>query len=79
MGLTAAERQRRYVQRHLKDGTESRVSLVLSSSAHAALARLAKHRGVSRRALIESLLADAERQVLEASADAGGYLDALLR
>lgn len=73
MGMTAAERQRRYMQRHIADGTDTRVCIMLSAQAHAALRRLARHRGCSQRALVESLLLAAEDQAVLALADPNAY------
>lgn len=64
MGMTAAERQRRYMQRHVADGTDTRTVFMLSAQAHAALRRLARHRGCSQRALVESLLLAAENDTV---------------
>lgn len=61
---TNAERQRAYRQRHLQDvdGAGERLNMVVSVQAKAQLGRLASHHGISQRAMLERLLAEAERQ-----------------
>jgi macrodomain Ter protein organizer (MatP/YcbG family) len=70
---TAAERQRAYRQRHLKDeaGSGERLSMVISVSAKAKLGRLARHYGMTKRQVIEKLLGDAE----SSAGNAPGYYD----
>ena len=60
---TNAERQRAYRQRHLQDvdGSGERLNMVFSVQAKAQLGRLARHHGISQRAMLERLLAAAER------------------
>ncbi|MBK7520108.1 MAG: hypothetical protein IPJ33_19600 [Gammaproteobacteria bacterium] len=60
---TNAERQRAYRQRHLQDvdGSGERLNMVVSVQAKAQLGRLARHHGISQRAMLERLLAAAER------------------
>ena len=70
---TNAERQRAYRQRHLQDvdSIGARLNLVVSVQAKAQLGRLARHHGVSQRAMLERLLAEAE----QAAPGAVGYFD----
>ena len=70
---TNAERQRAYRQRHLQDvdSIGARLNLVVSVQAKAQLRRLARHHGISQRAMVERLLAEAE----QASAGAARYFD----
>ena len=60
---TNAERQRAYRQRPLQDvdGSGERLNMVVSVQAKAQLGRLARHHGISQRAMLERLLAAAER------------------
>ena len=62
---TAAERQHAYRQRHLAEGEAARLNVVIDYSAKAQLSRLARHRGTTQRAVLESLLALAERETLD--------------
>lgn len=73
MGKTAAERQRAYRQRRIADGTDARLDMVVSASAAAALQRLAAHQGISQRAMLEQVLAQAEQATLAGMADPAGY------
>jgi hypothetical protein len=68
MAKTAAERQREYRQRHLKDvdGKLERLNLLIDVAAKARLDRLASHYGVTKRAALERVLAEAERRLLDA-------------
>jgi hypothetical protein len=79
MGKSGAQRQAEYRQRHLKDetGTLERLSLLVQVSAKRQLERLAYCDGVTQRAMLEKLLAEAERATLNAlSPEAqGDYLD----
>ncbi|MCB1629446.1 MAG: hypothetical protein KDI51_01390 [Xanthomonadales bacterium] len=75
---TTAERQRAYRQRHLSDGTASRLDVLLNSHAADALERLARHAGTSKREILESLLIDAEVVVLDRLPD-GASVDAYLQ
>lgn len=60
MGISSAEKQRRYRQRHLIDGNAERISIVVQVTTKRALERLARHRGTTQRAVLEDLLAKAE-------------------
>lgn len=65
MGLTNAEKQQRYRERHLGvAGEKARVQLFLSAVTRAQLGRLARHHGYTVTALIEELAASAERRTV---------------
>jgi hypothetical protein len=59
---TNAERQAAYRQRHLQDADASgeRLNVVVTVQAKAQLGRLARHWGISQRAALEKVLAEAE-------------------
>ena len=59
--MTNAERQRRYREAHREDG---RLNTYWSASSDAALGRLAAHRGLTRKAMLEALVAEAEAQLV---------------
>lgn len=64
MAKTATERQARYrASRNEGDG-DYRLNTWISTSASLALARLARHEGVTKRALLERLVIEADRCVL---------------
>jgi hypothetical protein len=67
MGMTAAERQRAYRQRRQEDA--ERLNLVVSVSAKRQLERLARHHGVTQRAMLERLLAEAEGAAVDSLKD----------
>ena len=66
MSKTNAQRQADYRTRHLKDldGTSSRLNIIISVQAKAALERLATASGVTQRLFLERVLAEAERATL---------------
>lgn len=64
MGIPAAERQRAFRQR-VRDGAGERINLIVSVSAKRQLERLARHRGTTQRAVLEHLLAEAERETTD--------------
>ena len=66
MGKSNAERQAAYRERHFKalDGELERLNLAVSVPAKAQLGRLASCYAVTQREVIESLLAQAERRLL---------------
>lgn len=68
MALTAAERQRRYREKHLKseDGQLAKLSVPVSIHATASLRRLAGATGASQRRILETLLAAADAAVYRA-------------
>jgi hypothetical protein len=61
-------RQAAYRQRHLHDvdGQAERLNMVVNVQAKAQLERLARHYGVTQREALARVLADAERQVVDA-------------
>jgi DNA-binding transcriptional ArsR family regulator len=61
MALTNAEKQARYRERHLENGTMTRGHFFLEATTKAKLLRLAHHRKCSVPALIGDLAASAER------------------
>jgi hypothetical protein len=64
MALTNAEKQARYRARHLGvDGGKRRLTLFIDASTGAQLDRLAHRKSYSVTALIEELVASAERRV----------------
>ena len=67
MALTNAQRQAAYRQRHLRsaDGEGARLNLVVSHHSARQLTRLATHYGVTKRAMLEQLLKEAETAVLD--------------
>jgi hypothetical protein len=79
MGKSGAQRQEEYRQRHLKDetGTLERLNLLVQVSAKRQLERLAYCDGVTQQAMLEKLVAEAERATLNALSpeDQRDYLD----
>lgn len=73
MAQSAAERQRAHRQRKLDQGTDVRLDLLLSASAAAALKRLARHHGISQRAMLEQVLAQAEAEAIAGMGDTARY------
>lgn len=71
MGKTSAERQNEYRQRNTRDveATKSRLSIVISDHAMLALRRLAKHKGCTQVALLERLLLEEQRKILDGMTD----------
>ena len=67
MAQSNAERQAAYRVRHLKDveGTGERISLLVDTPTKRALERLAVRYGVTQRAMLQTLIADAERALLD--------------
>ena len=67
MAQSNAERQAAYRARHLKDveGTGERISLLVNTTTKRALERLAVRYGVTQRAMMQTLIADAERALLD--------------
>ncbi len=62
MALTNAEKQAKYRERHLENGTKTRGHFILEATTKAKLLRLAHHRNCSVTALIDDLAARAERR-----------------
>jgi hypothetical protein len=78
MALTPAEKQRRYRARHLGvDGAKERMQFFLNAPAKAQLVRLADYHGYTMTTLIETLIAEAERALIDKLPypDIGRYLD----
>jgi hypothetical protein len=79
MGTSGARRQAAYRQRHLKDeaGALERINLLVLVSAKRQLERLAYGYDITQRAMLEKLLAEAERATLDARSpeEQGAYLD----
>ena len=65
MAMSNAERQRAYRQRHLAEGEGHRLNLVVAVQTGAQLDRLAKHYGVTKRAMLERLLQQAESALVD--------------
>jgi uncharacterized protein YbgA (DUF1722 family) len=80
---TSAERQAAFRLRHLKDleGGAERLSMIVSLHTKRKLERLACHQGITQRAALERLLADAERSILDAMTgqQQDAYCDAVTR
>lgn len=77
MATTSAERQAKYRARKREASEGKRLDCWLSTDAHHALARLARHQGVSTRAVLEALILTADKANLEACAtdeEFEGYL-----
>jgi hypothetical protein len=62
MVLSNAEKQARYRERHLQNGTKTRGHFILEVTTKAKLLRLARHRNCSVTAVIDALVASAERR-----------------
>lgn len=73
MAMTAAEKQARYRERHLKEGDNERLQLVICLSAKRALERLARHHGLTMGAILERLVMDKQAGVT-AGMDGEQYL-----
>ncbi|QFY43120.1 hypothetical protein F6R98_11230 [Candidatus Methylospira mobilis] len=81
MAKSNAELQAVYRQRHLKDieGNKARLNTLISAPAKRSLKRLAKHYAVRQTALLERLIADAEKaELAKMSGDEqSAYCDAI--
>lgn len=77
--LPGTLRQREYRRKHLKDGNDQRVQVILSPEAKLALDRMAKHHATTRKEILERVLLDAENALLETLDDeqAALYRDAV--
>lgn len=75
MGMSNAERQQAYRQRHLKDveGGGERLNGIVSAASKAQLARLVRHYGLSQRATLEKIIQAAERVVVARIKDSAVY------
>lgn len=63
MAMTAAEKQARYRERHLKEGDKERLQIIIGLSAKRALERLAHHHGLTMGAMLERLVLDEQASV----------------
>lgn len=75
MGMSTAERQRTYRRRHLRDGPDERLSMVVPVQIKRRLERLARHRGVSQRVMPAVALAGLEQEILNEVEDTSAYYD----
>jgi macrodomain Ter protein organizer (MatP/YcbG family) len=73
MAKSTSERQRAYRQRHLAEGDAERLNVVVSVQAKRQLERLARHRGVTQRETLETMLAQAERRATANLRNTAGY------
>jgi len=67
MALTNAQIQAAYRARHCKDletASASRMDMVIDNSSLMALKRLAAHQGITQRAMLQKLIDDAQRALL---------------
>ena len=60
-----AKRQAEYRQRHIKEGSDQRLNVILGLDAKLALERMAKHDGVTNKRLLERILLEAQSRLLE--------------
>lgn len=75
MAFSNAEIQRRYRERQKQDGGGERLNTVVGISAKRQLERLARHYGVTQRAMLERVLADTESATVDGLADTAAYYD----
>ncbi|EAR23287.1 hypothetical protein [Nitrococcus mobilis] len=75
MGMSTAERQRAYRRRHLRDGADERLSMVVPVQVKRRLERLARHRGVSQRVMLAVALASLEQEILNGMDDTSAFYD----
>ena len=73
MAKTVAERQRLYRQRHGEDG--ERINMAVNAHSKRALERLARHHGISQRAMLERVLSEAESALVGSLEDLSAYYD----
>ena len=59
-----AKRQAEYRKRHLKEGSDQRLNVILGSAAKLALERMAKLHGVSNKELLERVLLETQSQLI---------------
>lgn len=60
-----AKRQAEYRKRHIKEGSDQRLNVILDLDVKLALERMAKHHGVSNKTILERVLLDAQSRLLE--------------
>jgi hypothetical protein len=82
MGMSNAQRQREYRRRNARAGLDqdvadrepvARINSMVDVSTAAALSRLAAHHGLTKRAMLEALVADAEAAIVSTNVDTGAY------
>lgn len=61
-----SKRQAEYRKRHIKEGSDQRLNVILDLQAKLALERMAKLQGVSNKELLERVLLAAQSQLLAA-------------
>ena len=71
MGKSSAQRQREYRRRRSEGEGESRVNTWLSTSANLALERLAAHHEVTKKEMLERIIAAEDKNVIDGIDD--GY------
>ena len=59
-----AKRQAEYRKRHLKEGSDQRLNVILGLAAKLALERMAKLHGVSNKELLERVLLETQSQLI---------------
>ncbi len=59
-----AKRQAEYRKRHIKDGSDQRLNVILELQAKLALDRMAKHYGSSNKELLERVLLEAQSKLI---------------
>lgn len=59
-----AKRQAEYRKRHIKEGSDQRLNVILDLQAKLALERMAKLQGVSNKELLERVLLETQSQLL---------------
>ena len=60
-----AKRQTEYRQRHIKEGSDQRLNVILGLDAKLALERMAKHEGITNKSLLERVLLETQSRILE--------------
>lgn len=60
-----AKRQAEYRNRHMKEGSDQRLNVILGLDAKLALERMAKHGGVTNKSLLERVLLETQSRLLE--------------
>ena len=60
-----AKRQAEYRKRHMKEGSDQRLNVILGLDAKLALERMAKHGGVTNKSLLERVLLETQSRLLE--------------
>lgn len=60
-----AKRQAEYRKRHIKDGSDQRLNVILDLDVKLALERMAKFHGVSNKEVLQRVLLEAQSRLLE--------------